>query len=140
MPRRLGIPLIQEIEPEDANGPGKGEFKFGITLDVLGQGHGQEIGEIDLSFLDHGHARGGLWHTFEDEPLYVGHLAPVSLIGLHDDLNPWRLADKLVGPQADRTLLKGVIANLLNVLLGYDPGRPGGECVWYILHLPLSER
>ena len=82
MPRRLGIPLLQEIEPEDANGAGKSEFEFGIALYILGQGHGQEISKIDLAFLDHGHARGGLWHTFEDQPLDMGHLAPVSLVGL----------------------------------------------------------
>src|SRR4030095_12599234 len=68
-----------------------------------------------------------LWHTFEDQPLYVGDLAPVGLVRFEHDLNPWGLADKLVGPQADRTLLKGVIANLLDVLLAHDTGRPGGE-------------
>src|SRR5262249_18181956 len=87
-----------------------------------------EIGKIDFPFLDHGQARGGFWHTFEDEPLHVGHLAPVGLVRLHHNLNPWSLADKLVGPQTDRTLLKGVISHLFDVLLGYDPGRPGGEC------------
>ena len=39
--------------------------------------------------------------------------APVALIGVHNQLNPGRMADEFIGPQADWMLLKTIDPDLL---------------------------
>ena len=69
----------------------------------------------------------GVHHAFKDQPLDVGHFAPISLDGLHDQLDARRIADKFVGPQADRMLAKALIPHLLDVVLRDDPARTRGH-------------
>ncbi len=69
----------------------------------------------------------GVRDGFEDQPLDVGHFAPVPLDGLHDQLDARRIADKLVGPQADRMLAKALIPHLFNIFLWDDPARSRGH-------------
>src|SRR5262249_40429152 len=71
--------------------------------------------------------RRGLRNTLEDQPLHGGHLAPIALERLHDELEAGGVAHELVWPQTDRLLLEALEAHLLDVLLGHDPRGPGRE-------------
>src|SRR6266487_5039807 len=62
-----------------------------------------------------------------DQPLDRRHLAPVALVGLHDQLDARRTAHELVRPEPDRVLLEAVEAHLLDILLRHDPARPRGK-------------
>ena len=53
-------------------------------------------------------------------------LAPVVAEGLEGQLDAGGERDELVGARADRGLLVGLLAHLLDVLLGHDPARAGG--------------
>jgi hypothetical protein len=87
----------------------------------------QVVGDIDLPLLDHRHARAGVHHTLEDEALDVGRFAPVLLIGLHDQPDSRRMADKLIRPQPDRMFPEAIVPHLLEVFLRDDPPRRRGH-------------
>ena len=124
MPRRLRVPLLDEIQIERPNPSGKGQPELGIPFHLLGGLDIQVVGDIDLARLQHGQPRRRLRDTFKDQALHMGHFAPVVLNGLHDQLDARRMADKLIGPQPDGMLLKTVIADLLQILFRHDPGQP----------------
>src|SRR5262249_1212132 len=56
-----------------------------------------------------------------------GLLAPVLLVGLEDQLDTGRLPDDAIGPEPDRLSPEAFLADLLDVLLGDDPGGTGGR-------------
>ena len=109
------------IPPENAS------FSVGSRLHLEGLRDVQQVGDVDLAPLQHRRSRGGIRDALEDEPLHRRHLAPVRLVGLHDQLDARRVAHELVGPQADRLLLEAVVADLLDVLLRHDPARAAHE-------------
>ena len=87
----------------------------------------EQVGDVRLAALDHGQPRRRLQHALEHQALDARHLAPVPLVGFHHELDARLLADELVGPETDRMLQEAVLADLLDVLLGHDPGGAGGE-------------
>ena len=124
VPGGLGVPLaIEEIQPGDADPPGKSHAQLGIPLELLAQLALQIVGHIDFTLLQHGQARRRVRDGFEDQPLDVGHFTPVPLDGLHDQLDARRIADKLVGPQADGMLAKALIPHFFNIFLWDNPAR-----------------
>ena len=125
VPRRLRVPLVEVVEVVRADAAREGQLERRILLDVLRLRSVEEVGQVHLAALEHGHPRGGLGHALVDQPLDRGHLAPVTLVGLHHQLDARRVADELVGPEAHRILLEAVGAHLLHVLLGDDPARAG---------------
>src|SRR5262249_60681986 len=50
-----------------------------------------------------------------------------ALVGLHDQLHAGRVTHELVGAETDGVLLEPVGPYLLEILLGHDPARPGGQ-------------
>src|SRR5207247_6533520 len=74
-----------------------------------------------------GRPRGGLRDDLEDEPLDRRYLAPVSLVGFHDQLDPGRVAYESIGPEPDRLLLEAFVTDLLDVFLGHDPAGAGRQ-------------
>src|SRR5581483_4823562 len=126
-PRRLRIPLIEEIEEERRDTARERQPQARVTLDLLRLGRVEQVGDVDLPALQHGHARERLRHHLEDEPLDGRHLAPVAVERLHDELDTRRVADELVRPEADRMLLESRVAHLLHVLPGHDPAGAGHD-------------
>ena len=96
-----------------------------MTLNVLRHRAAQEVNDVGVAALESGRARRLVGHALEDEPLHAGHLAPVALERLHDDLDAGRRADEPVGPGADRRFLEALVADFLDVLLRHDPARAG---------------
>src|SRR5439155_15381852 len=83
VPRRLRIPLVGEVEPEDAARLARRrELEPRRSLNVFGNGTGQQIRDVHLTLLEGGSARGLLGQAAEHEPFDAGRLAPVALVGL----------------------------------------------------------
>jgi len=127
VPRRLGVPLIEEIEEVDPDRARERQADARIPLELERGGRIEQIGNVHFPLLQHGGAGGRLRHALEHQALDRRHLAPVALAGLHDDLDAGGAAHELVRPQTDRVLLEAVVADLLDVLLGHDPARRGRE-------------
>src|SRR4029453_2563033 len=52
-PRRFGIPLVGDVPPDDAARLARRrELEPGRALDVLGDGPGQEVRDVDLTLLE----------------------------------------------------------------------------------------
>ena len=86
----------------------------------------EAIGHISFLALEHGQPRGGLRHPLHDQALDVRRLAPVLGIGLKDHLDPRLMAHKPVRPQPNGMILKPLVTHLLHIVLGDNPGCPGG--------------
>ena len=86
--------------------------------------HVEDVRNVDLAAFQHRRARGGLRHALEDQPLHRRHLAPVALVGLHDQLDARRVAHELVGAEADRMLLEALVSDLLDIFLRHDQPAP----------------
>ena len=125
-PGRLRIPLVREIEPEDAE-ERRHQAKPRRALDVLGGGPAQEKGDVDFSALERGGARGLVGQAPEDEPLDGRSLAPVALEGFEHQLDARVEAHELVGARADGRLAKALFTHALDVLPGHDPSGAGDE-------------
>ena len=54
-------------------------------------------------------------------------LAPVLLVGLEHELDAGVHAHEPIGPEPHRLALEALLADLLDVLLGHDPGGAGGR-------------
>src|SRR5262245_36132724 len=63
VPRRLRIPHVEEVDVEAGHPAREGELQGGIALDLLGLGHLQQVGDVHLAALEHGHARRRLRHA-----------------------------------------------------------------------------
>ena len=122
-PGGLRVPLVEEIQEERGDPPGKGQLQRGIPLHLLGLRDFQQVGDIDFPPLQHRRSRGGVGDALEDQPLHRGHLAPVALVRLHDQLDARRVTHELVGAEADGVLLEALIAHPLDILLRHDPAR-----------------
>ena len=59
--------------------------------------------------------------------LTLGHLAPETFERLEHQLDAGGEAHELVRPGADRRLLEAVVADLLDIGFGHDPGGTGGR-------------
>src|SRR3989442_8210694 len=128
-PRGLRIPLIGHVEPEDAARLARrGELEARRPSNVLGDGPGQQVRDVDLALLEGGGPRGLLGPAPEHESVHARRLAPVAFVSLAPRLHARVEAHELVGPGADRRLLEAVVAHLLDVLLRHDPARPGRRC------------
>ncbi len=126
VPRRFRIPLLGEVDPV------RGLADVGLERqprgppDLLGQLAAQVIGDVQLTPLQRGQARGLVGDRPQDDALHIRGLPPVLIEGLQDQLDARRERDELVRARADRRLLETVVADLLDVLLRHDPGRAGG--------------
>ena len=127
VPGRLGVPLVEEVQVEGPDPAGERQLQRRISPHLLRLRRIQEVREIDLAALQHGEPRGGLGDALVDQPFDVGHLAPVALEGLHDQLDARRMAHELVRPEADGVLLEAVVPDVLDIFLRHDPARPGRE-------------
>ena len=125
-PRRLGIPLVREVEPEDAE-QRRGQAHARRALDVLRGGPAQQHGQVHLAALERGGAGGLVGQAAEDDPLDGRRLPPVAVEGLDDQLHARVEAHELVGPGADRRLAIAFLAHALEVLLRHHPARAGHE-------------
>jgi len=76
--------------------------------------------------LERGRPRRLVGNAADHETLHVRRLAPVAVEGLEDQLDARLKAHELVRTGADGRLAEAVVAELLDVLLGHDPGRAGG--------------
>ena len=127
MPGRFRIPLVEEIQIVDADRAGEGQPDRRIALELERGRRVEHVGHVHLAVLQHRRAGGGVGHRLEHEPLHGGHLAPVALVRLHDQLDAGRVAHELVGPEPDRPLLEAVVADALDVLLRHDPAGARGQ-------------
>jgi len=126
-PRRLRIPHVEEVQRGDPDAAGKREPQRRIPLEFQRLRRVEHVGHVDLAPLQHGRPRGGLGDDLEHESLDRRDLAPVRLVGLHDQLDPDRVAHEPIGAQADRLLLEAFVADSLDVLLRHDPAGARGQ-------------
>ena len=130
MPRRLGIPLVGELDPENGRVTRGRQRQPRIALHGLALGPVEEEGKVRLAALEHGQARGAVGHALEGQPLDVGRVPPVAGEGFEDHVYAGPLAHELVRTGADGLLLEAVRADLLEVFPGQDdPGGRGGRPV-----------
>src|SRR3989449_3746098 len=121
VPRRLRVPLLDEVEEEDPVGPRGDELQPGRPPDLLGHRARQEVRHVHLAALERGRTRRLVGDTPEDQALDARRLAPVTVERLEDQFHPRGEADEPVGSGADRALLEAFLADTLDVLLGHDP-------------------
>src|SRR3989454_842046 len=121
VPRRLRVPLLDEVEEEDPVGPRGDELQPGRPPDLLGHRARQEIRYVHLATLERGRTRRLVGDTPEDQALDARRLAPVAVERLEDQLHARGEADEPVRSGADRGLLEALVADTLDVLLGHDP-------------------
>src|SRR5213594_535150 len=121
VPRRLRIPLLDEVEEEDPVGPRGDELQPVRAPDLLGHRARQEVRHVHLAALERGRARRLVGDAPEDQALDARNLAPVAFERLEDQLHARGEADEPVGSGADRGLLEAVLADALDVLLRHDP-------------------
>ena len=127
VPGRFRIPLIEEVQVVDADRPREGQPDRRVALELERGRRVEHVRHVHLAVLQHGRAGRGVRHRLEHEPLHRRRLAPVALVGLHDQLDPGGVAHELVGPEPDRPLLEAVVADALDVLLRHDPGGARGQ-------------
>ena len=99
----------------------------GGALDLLAERAAQRVRHVHLAALEHGQAREVLGDHLPHQALDRRGLPPVAVVRLEDQLDARVERRELVGPGADRRLLEALVADLLDVLLGHDPGRAGGR-------------
>src|ERR1700730_8510666 len=126
VPRGFCVPLIREIEPEGGGRTDRLERQARSTLELLGKLAADRIDDVDLSPYQRGQTRRFVRYHPEHQPSDTRGLAPILVEGLENELDPWRERNKLVGPCTNRCLFEPVVADLLDVLLGYNPAGPGG--------------
>src|SRR5262249_11728153 len=129
-PRRLRVPLVGELEPEDRRVPRRDEREARVApyLDTLGTIQGDR--DVDLAGLQHRQARVHVGDGLHHELLYVGRAAPVARVRLQHHLHARHVAHELVGAGADRMLTKALLANLREVFLRDDDADArGGRAV-----------
>src|SRR5262249_14533922 len=120
-PRRFRIPHIEEVKIIRANSSRKDQLKRWIALYLFGHRRIQQVGDINLATLEHRQACRRLRHTLVDQALHRGHLAPVALECLHDQIDPGRATYEHVGSEANWFLLEALWPHGLHVLFAYDP-------------------
>ena len=125
VPRRLRIPLLDEVEEDHRVGPDGAQLEPRRPLDVLRHGTAEEIDDVGVTTLEGGRARRLVRDALEDQPLHARRLAPVPVERFDDDLDAGCRADEPVGAGADRRPLEAVVADLLDVLLRHDPAGAG---------------
>ena len=128
VPRRLRVPLVGELDPEDRGVLRGYHLDAGVLLETLGVGAIERDGDVGLAALQHHGARRGLGDAPHDERLHVGDAAPVARVGLEDDFHAGLVVHELVGARADRVLPEAFVAHLGQVFLGHDDSGSGGRC------------
>ncbi len=129
-PRRLGIPLVGELDPENGRVARARQRQARVFLHRFRVGPVEGEGEIRLAALEHRQPSGAVWHALERQALDVGHVPPVPGKCLEHDVDAGTLAHEPVGARADGLLLEAVSANLLEVLPRQDDaGGRGGRPV-----------
>ena len=126
-PRRLRIPHVEEIEEEDRDATGERQTQIGIALGLDGLRRLEQVRDVDLAALEHGHARRRLRDHLEDDALDARHLAPVALERLHHELDARRVAHEPIGPEPHGRFLEAVGTDLLEIFLRHDPARAADE-------------
>ena len=127
VPRRLGVPLVEEIQVVDADRAREAEPDRGIAPELERGRRVEHVRDVDLAVLQHRGPRGGVRDRLEHQPLHRWHLAPVTFEGFHHQLHAGRVAHELVGPEPDGLFLEALVADLLDVLPGHDPARAGRQ-------------
>src|SRR6266404_4664579 len=100
-PGRLRIPLVGEVEPEDAE-QRRGQAQARRPLDLLRGGAAQQHGHVHLAALERGRARGLVGQAAEDYSFYGRLFSPVAVERLHHQLHARVEAHELVRPGPDR--------------------------------------
>src|SRR5262249_57969575 len=69
VPGRLRVPLIPEVEEVDADSPGERQLEARIALELERGGRVEQVGDVDLAFLQHRRARRGFRNTLDEVTL-----------------------------------------------------------------------
>src|SRR5262249_51906582 len=93
---------------------------------VLGLLTVEDEADVGLALLEHRDPRRALGNALHDQSLHVRRMPPVLRVRFEDHLDTGHVADKLVGPGADRLLAEALLADLLDVLPG-DHEAGGGR-------------
>ena len=124
-PRRLGIPLLGEEQPERAGDGGRLEGEARGPLELLRQRAPDRVDDVDLAPLQRRQAGRLVGDHAEAQRLDARRLAPVVLVGLEHELDARRERHEAVRPGADGRLLEPVVSNLLHIFLRDDPAGAG---------------
>jgi hypothetical protein len=125
MPRRCGVPLLGEIEPERAWRVDRLERQPRCVAQFLGQFAVDRVDNVDLTHLERGQPGRLLGDHLEDEPFDARDLAPVGLERLEHQLNPGTERREFVWTRPNGRLLEAVVADLFDVFLRDDPTGAG---------------
>ena len=125
-PRRFRVPLVGEVHPLCGLTDVRLQRQPRGSPELLGQRAADRIGDVHLTSLQRGQARGLVRDRLQDQPFHVRHFSPVLIEGLKDKLHARGKRDEPVRAGADRRLLEAFVADLLEVLPGHDPTGSGG--------------
>ena len=129
VPRRFRVPLVGKGQPERGRRIDRLQGQPGAMSHFFREFAADRIGDVDLAALQRGQPGRLVRDHLHHDPLDGRVLAPIALERLQHQLDAGVERDELVGAGADRVLLVAVVADLLDVLLGDDPARPGGAAV-----------
>jgi hypothetical protein len=124
----LRLPLLDELHPPGRRRDDLGEAELGIRLDRRRLDADHQIADVRLAGLQHRQARRPIGNALDDDPLDRGLLPPVLLVRLEHELLARIHADEAIRAEPHGLPLESSLADLLDVLLGDDPRRPGGRC------------